>query len=164
MRPIMTAAELAAHMKEHGRRNHRHSCDGYDDMDIAGHDGWHPVTSWGRDGWDLGKWPYVVIYTRDAKCVCLLPDSREVYAHEPDCTGPVFELMQIVEGDHTIYRFRADEDRDAAIDYMFSWYAADEDWAPLSYADRHLLDHGVLFVDDRWRGPFSWSRLEREKQ
>lgn len=38
--------------------------DGYDFMaDHAEPAGLRPIASWGRDGWDLGDWPYYVIYS-----------------------------------------------------------------------------------------------------
>jgi hypothetical protein len=49
-------------------------------------------------------------------------------------------MQQIVEGDHTLYRFSSEEDRNAAIDYLFLWYAAEKSWAPLEYEDREKLD------------------------
>lgn len=48
------------------------SGDGYDWMDEAMRDGWRMVASWGRDGWDMGDWPYVVIGYRK------LPDATYV--------------------------------------------------------------------------------------
>jgi hypothetical protein len=128
----MSAAELAAHKtSEHGR-DYRLSGDGYDDMDLAEKAGWRVIPSWGRDGWDLGDWPYVAIYTRDA--------------------GDAFELMVVVEGDHTVYRFSDNADLIAAIDYLFLWYAAGKRWAPLTWEQRGQLDAGELQVDEKFRG------------
>jgi hypothetical protein len=146
-RNIITAAELAEHkITAHGR-DYRLSDDGYGDREVAEKQGWHAVSSWGRDGWDLGSWPYVVIYIREEN-------------------GTAYEMQQIVEGDHTVYRFSSEEDRNAAIDYLFLWYAADQHWAPITCDQREALDIGYppLAITDKWRGPFSWSRLEAEKQ
>jgi hypothetical protein len=141
-RPIMTAAELAEHrVNDHGR-DYALSCDGYEDMGVAEQAGWHAVGNWGRDGWDLGSWPYVVLYAR-------VTSGR----FEPHDDAGRWELMQIVEGDHTEYRFLTEADRDAAMDYLFLWYAAAKHWAPLSEEDRARLDAGTLEVDPKWRGP-----------
>ena len=99
--------------------------------------------SWGRDGWNLGDWPYVMIYVRET--------SGRFEPHHPDGR---FELMQIVEGDRTVYRFLTAADRDAATDYLFLWYAAGARWAPLGYEDRLRLDAGELTVDEKFRGPY----------
>jgi hypothetical protein len=40
--------------------------DGYDRIEAARPHRWHAIPSWGRDGWDLGKWPLVVIYHRNS--------------------------------------------------------------------------------------------------
>ena len=142
-RTIMTRDELATHRDTSHGRNHALSSDGYDDMTLAEAQKWHAVSGWGRDGWDLGDWPYVAIYIRDL--------------------NGTYQMQQIVEGDHDVYTFASREDREAAIDYMFLWYAAGQDWAPLGYEQRATLDAGELEVDPKWRGPFSWDRLEREK-
>lgn len=132
-RPIMTRAELAQHeINAHGR-DYEKSCDGYEDMELAESEGWSARSNWGRDGWNLGDWPYVALYTRRV--------------------GERFQLQQVVEGDHTVYQFDNETDRYAAIDYMFLWYAAGESWAPLSYEDRAKLDAGELTVDEKFRGP-----------
>lgn len=133
-RAIMTAAELAeARIERHGR-DYTRSDDGYEDMEVARTEGWRSRPSWGRDGWDLGAWPYVSIQTREV-------DGR-------------FQLQQICEGDHDLYEFATEGERDAAIDYLFLWYAANESWAPLTGAQRELLDRGELDIDVRFRGPY----------
>jgi hypothetical protein len=64
-----------------------------------------------------------------------------------------------------VYGFATTEDRDAAIDYLFLWYAVghrlEEILANegLTY-DRDALDAASLTVEERFRGPFSWKRLE----
>lgn len=134
-RPLMSAAELATHQVTAYGRNYAESDDGYGDMAVEEDRGWHSCAGWGRDGWDLGSWPYVVIYRRK------LPDGK-------------FGVMQICEGDRTVYAFTSEADRDAAIDYLFLWYAAGEDWAPLRYDQRAELDEGELAVDEKFRGPY----------
>ena len=142
-RPMMTAAELRTHQATQYGRDYRFSDDGYSDMEVEGKRGWRAIAGWGRDGWDLGSWPYVVIYRRESG------DAGSSFV-----VGQRFELMQICEGDRTVYTFASREDRNAAIDYLFLWYAAGEDWAPLSYEDRAKLDAGELTVDEKFRGPY----------
>lgn len=129
----MTREELASHRNFSHGRDWTVSGDGYDDMEQAGKRRWHAEANWGRDGWNLGSWPYVAIYLRD--------------------TGDAYELQQIVEGDHDVYVFDSAQDRERAVDYLFLWYAAGQSWAPLGYEDRDALDRGELTVDAKWRGP-----------
>lgn len=136
-RPVMTAAELAEHMTTQYGRNYAESDDGYSDMEAEAGRGWRVVAGWGRDGWDMGEWPYVMVYTRESK---------------PGQTAE-FELMQVVEGDRTQYSFGTEADRSAAMDYLFLWYAAGERWAPLTGEQREQLDKGELTFDPKWRGP-----------
>ncbi len=171
-RKPMGRDELAAHKVIDYGRNHGLSSDGYDDMELAERQGWRTLANWGRDGWDLGEWPYVMIYTQETRgrfdpsascqaCGANLTDGSGdgVNGHWQNCTGEVprevgrFELMQVCEGDHTVYRFLTEGDREAAIDYMFLWYAAGKDWAPLTWEQRTELDAGTLEVDAKWRGP-----------
>jgi hypothetical protein len=142
-RPLMNATELSEHEVTQYGRDYRFSDDGYSDMAFEEKRGWHAIAGWGRDGWDLGNWPYVMIYRREAG------DHGSLFV-----PGRRFELMQICEGDRTAYAFETKADRDAAIDYLFLWYAAGEDWAPLSYEDRARLDAGELTVDEKFRGPY----------
>lgn len=134
-RPLMTRDELASHQGASYGRDYAESGSGWEDMEAEENRGWHAVASWGRDGWNLGDWPYVALYTRVS-------------------VGKGYELMQIVEGDRTAWAFDSPGDRDAAIDYLFLWYAAGQSWAPLSYDDRAKLDAGELTVDEKFRGPY----------
>ncbi len=137
-RPIMTRAELVQHHIEDRSRDYRFSDDGYSDMEHeskAG--GWKALAGWARDGYDLGDWPYVSFLIRKH-------DDR-------------YGLLQIVEGDRSQWEFETQQDLYAAIDYMFLWYSAGEDWAPLTYEQRETLNTGGLQVDDRFRGPYRTS-------
>lgn len=133
-RPIMGRDELQTHHTDAHGRDYNVSCDGYEDMEAGEKTGWHSRASWGADGWDLGNWPYVVLQTcrRDGK----------------------YLVQQIVEGDHDLYAFDTIDDRDAALDYLFLWYAAGKDWAPLTYEERELLDAGGFTVEPKFRGPY----------
>jgi hypothetical protein len=139
-RTIMTAAELAEHKLTSYGRDYRFSDDGWSDMEVESKRGWEPISAWGSHGWNLGDWPYVMIYSRNR----LLEPAAEL----------PFELMSICEGDRTVYGFTTAEDRDAALDYLFLWYAAGQSWAPLAWDDRERLDRGELAVDEKFRGPY----------
>jgi hypothetical protein len=76
--------------------------DGYDVMERAGVHRWRAIPSWGRDGWDLGAWPLVVILHRT--------------------TGGVSEIAYYVEGDVEVYRYPTRELRDAATDCLAFWH------------------------------------------
>lgn len=146
---IMTAEKLNEHKVNAYGRNYAESTDGYEDMTAENKRGWSEVSGWGRDGWDLGQWPYVVIYTQDFN------------AGTPAAS---YGLMQICEGDRTVYAFTSAEDREAAINYLFLWYSADQRWSPLTWEQREALDAGTVEVDPKYLGPFSWERCDRERE
>lgn len=155
MRQVMSARELDRYRVG---RSSRHALldDGWDDLERGVRDGWAAIPAWGLSGWDLGEWPYVVISTRRR--------------------GTAWELRQVVEGDATTWRFASEEDRDAAVDYLFLWYGIAQEYSEWiadgiagwdddtrSYPARDALDAGELTVPDKYRGPFSWARLDAEK-
>lgn len=80
--------------------------DGYDTMTGARRHGWRAVPSWGRDGWDLGSWPYAVVYHRAA---VKTPGNR-------------WGLAEVVEGDVTAWEFDTEAERDAATDALALWH------------------------------------------
>ncbi len=121
----------------------RFAGDGYDRAEVVAKVGWEPVGSWGRDGWDLGEWPYVMVYVR-TYAVGVRPGDR-------------FEVCENVEGDATVWTFETIEARNAHIDglALASWRNRSESWV-----------EGVRRVSDmpaKLRGPFSWARLDVEK-
>jgi hypothetical protein len=110
---------------------------GYDLMEPARTRGWDAIPGWGRNGWDLGSWPYVVIYHRAIK------DS--------------WQLAYYVEGDLTVYGYPTRELRDAATDCLAFWHWKhnEEDWvASIDSAD---------VAPDHLRGAFSWRRPDAEQ-
>lgn len=163
MRPIMTREELASfEVKSYGR-DYAESDDGWSDMEAEGKRGWSAVSGWSRDGWDLGDWPYVVISVRDVPRKILCSECGTLRSAD----SRPFKMMQTVEGDRSVYAFATPEDRDAAIDYLFIWYGVThelDEWAVegLTYDKREALDAGTLRVPERFRGPFSWARLNAE--
>ncbi len=84
--------------------------DGYSAISLAEKREWHAQGSWGRDGWNLGSWPYIIIFFRD----------RE------EC----YEVSEYVEGDVTIYACPTQELRDAITDELafFHWKHRSEKW------------------------------------
>lgn len=149
-RSVMNAAELTTHRVSASGRDYARSSDGYDDMAVANEQGWRAISSWGREGWDLGRWPYVVISTRRT--------GRPVVGND-HAEGRPFQMRQTIEGDTTVYAFATEADREAAIDYLFQWYAAGEPWSVCTWETRSQLDFGTVEVPAEWRGPFSWERL-----
>ena len=108
--------------------------DGYDVMNRAWPYRWRVIPSWGREGWDLGSWPLVVMFHRTV--------------------GDAHELAYYVEGDVRLYRYPTRELRDAATDVLAFWHwrNAGEEWVT-----------GIGRVEDapgHLRGAFSWERLE----
>jgi hypothetical protein len=108
--------------------------EGYDRMNFARETGWKPISSWGRDGWDLGSWPYVIVYHRGET-----------------------ELALDVEGDITLETFATVEERDSRTDELafFNWKNANEAWVQGIDSHEQMPPH--------LRGAFSWARLKREE-
>lgn len=81
--------------------------DGYERMDAARAEGWTPIPSWGRDGWDLGSWPYVIVYH-----------------------GGETSLAIDVEGDIRIETFATRAERDEKTDRiaLMHWKTLEEPW------------------------------------
>lgn len=76
--------------------------DGYDRMDLAAKFGdWKAVSCWGRDGWDLLRWPYYVLYLRN--------------------TEAGFEMATNCEGDTDMWRFPTEALRTEAVDQLAFW-------------------------------------------
>ena len=105
-RPIMTAAELRTHQTEQRGRDYAESDDGYSDCEAEERRGWRVVPNWGADGWNLGAWPYVMLYVRDTascqSCGANLADGSGdgTNGHWSNCASPAgrFGLMQIAKG------------------------------------------------------------------
>jgi hypothetical protein len=111
--------------------------DGYSTASVAQHLGWKAIGSWGRDGWDLGSWPLVIVFHRQK-------DGR-------------FDLATYVEGDIFAYSFPTQELRDSATDEIafFYWEHEGESWvAGITSADQ---------MPAYLRGPYSHERADRER-
>ena len=98
--------------------------------------GWtmNAVSSWGRDGWDLGEWPYVVISHGTT------PEGEHVVR----CN---------VEGDLDYYVTPDVETRDKVTDWLAHFYWQNRGDVECSFED----------MPAERRGPFSWARLDAEK-
>jgi hypothetical protein len=107
---------------------------GYDWIGALRHCGWSAVPSWGRDGWDLGRWPLVIV----------------AYYDRPGCYG----LCLYVEGDLDLSAYPTPEARDQATDRLAAFYWRYYQHGPtdLPASDDQLQPHH--------RGPFSWSRCQ----
>jgi hypothetical protein len=62
---------------------------GYEWMEEGLPEGWHAEPIWGRDGWDLGAWPYVIV-------ALFIDDERERYA-----------VTTYIEGDINVKRYQS---------------------------------------------------------
>lgn len=149
--PLMNQATMREHHLADYGRNYGESDDGYGDMKAEQKRGWKVISGWGRDGWDMGEWPLVSMLAREIK-----PEPAPAMAKR-------YQVMQIVEGDRSIYTFDTVTEQEAALDYLFLWYSAGEDWSPVTYDNREQLEAGQLEVADKFRGWFSWERVEVTK-
>ncbi len=84
--------------------------DGYDAMEFAEQRGWLALAAWGKDGYDLGSWPLVIVFFR----------NRE----------ELFDVIEYVEGDVTQYACPTQNIRDAITDELafFHWKYQGESW------------------------------------
>lgn len=101
-------------------------------------EGWRAQGSWGRDGWDLGAWPYVVV---------------AVFDH-PEQTA--FAYATYTEGDVNTVTCESQEELYEAIDDVaeYQWRSNPEVGPDDLPANDGLLPHH--------RGPFGWQQIERE--
>lgn len=153
--------------------------DGYDWRDKQ--KGWHIPGSWGRDGWDLGIWPYTMYGWVDveestyAACLHCGVAPGEVASFNP-CPGrgehqygdpAAYGYLSYCEGDIDVIVFATREERDTELDKaaLFHWVHRSDSWVE-AIAKRRGKALADLTVDDlpaRLRGHFSWARLDREK-
>jgi len=101
--------------------------------------GWKPVAAWGRDGWDLGSWPYVIV----------------VEYRDPE--QGVYAVGTYVENDITVQRFETAEEQSDAIDTIAEFYwRADPTRGPSDLPE----DEGLL---PHHRRPYRRSRADEQK-
>ncbi len=122
------------------------SGDGYDWMEKLDGTGWRPIAGWGRDGWDLGDWPLVIIaaaYDRD---------NGDYLAAER------------VEGDVTVWAFHTKEAVYEAIDRLArTHWARDPERFGEAMVEALANTPAGELLPDRFRHPFNWARVEAEK-
>ncbi len=84
--------EVVHHTAPHGRDDAQgYSLDGYDWMDAAATTDWHAPGLWGKEGWDCGRWPYVIM----------------TLAKGTDEVGPFYGTTTYCEGDLITKFFRS---------------------------------------------------------
>jgi hypothetical protein len=88
--------------------------DGYDDMELAEKHGWQPISAWGKDGWNLGSWPLVIVFYRNLK------KEDEIF----------YQVIEYVEGDVTMWSCPTKEIRQKVTDELafFHWKHSKEEW------------------------------------
>ena len=88
--------------------------DGYDDMELAEKHGWHPISAWGKEGWNLGSWPLVIVFYRNLK------KEDEI----------LYQVIEYVEGDVTMWSCPTKELRQQVTDELafFHWKHMHEEW------------------------------------
>lgn len=124
--------------------------DGYEFMGVGESSGWRTISGWGRDGWDLGDWPYVVYQFRDRTV-----DGKTLY--ERSC---------YVEGDITIETFEKPEDRERATDEsaLFYWrgdpdrHGLREELAAIGADEMRQNEVAWESIPEHLRGPYSPKR------
>lgn len=89
---------------------------------------WHPVPTWGRDGWPLGDWPHLVIAHTD-------PTDDDPHA--------AYGLAIYCEGDITTRPYSTRLARDLATDETAAWIWRHNDNGPddLPESDDDLQIH-----------------------
>lgn len=100
--------------------------------------GWHVEPSWGRDGWDLGAWPLVVV-------ALLVDEEHDRYA-----------VATYTEGDVTVDRYQSRGALNAAVNEIaeFHWRLGQ------SLGPDDLPEGSGLLA--KHCGPYSQERYERE--
>jgi hypothetical protein len=102
-------------------------------------EGWYAEPSWGRDGWDLGAWPLIVV-------ALFTDDERELYA-----------VAAFVEHGVTVQRYRSRGALNAAVNDIaeFHWRLGQ------AQGPRDLPEGNGLRAHHA--GPYSRARLARER-
>jgi hypothetical protein len=111
--------------------------DGWDWMDELGPTPWVPVPLWGRDGWDMGQWLYVIV------CIC-----------SPGSGAKAFGVATYVEGDLDRRGYTTREEWLADVDMTAAHYWRLSDQPP------HVPPVGPLPVE--LTGPHDWGQSDDE--
>lgn len=111
--------------------------DGYDVMaKVEAAEKWKAISSWGSDGWDLGDWPYVVIYVR---------------RH-----GDAFQIAYYVEGDITVYEYATKEEAFGAVDALAFFHWKHQGSREPDVSEIETVDD----MPERFCGPYGQDRAE----
>jgi hypothetical protein len=97
-------------------------------IEIAEAQGWQAIPSWGRDSYDLGSWPFAIVFFRDQE--------------------DTFDVVEYVEGDVTQWSCPTEEIRQAITDELafLHWKHNGRAWVK----DFDNVDQ----LPDELRGPF----------
>ena len=82
--------------------------DGYNVIAFAEAQKWHAIPGWGKDGYDLGDWPYVIVFFRNRNAQ--------------------YDIAYYVEGDVTMYSAPTEEIRNAIVDEIAFFHWRGEEW------------------------------------
>ncbi|MBI2076839.1 MAG: hypothetical protein HYT80_00505 [Euryarchaeota archaeon] len=115
--------------------------DGYEWMEEAQEAKWQILSAWGRNGWDLGSWPCVVVAIKD--------DGR----------AGVWSLAVHTEGDVETQHYSTEEERDAAIDRTAEWY-----WRRNANGPLDIAEHPEGHLPSQYRGRYSSERADAERR
>ena len=124
--------------------------DGYDVMDEVRKGQWRSIANWGESGWDLGNWPYVVIYWRESVT------TRQGPVADAQRISKAYEMTYYVEGDLTTYRYDTAEERSTATDglALFHW-----NWSSEREPDVEAYET-VEELPAEYRGPCTGERIK----
>jgi hypothetical protein len=111
---------------------------GYDAMELADKHGWHPLAAWGKDGWNLGSWPLVIVFFRNRQ--------------QEDTV--LYQVVEYVEGDVTMWSCPTKQLRRAVIDELafFHWKHMHEEWVK----DYNSVEE----LPDELKGPYGSQRAQ----
>lgn len=124
---------------------------GYDWMDELGGTPWHPISSWGRDGWDMGQWPYVIV----SRCLAL---GDKV---EGERRTRAWGFATYVEGDITVKAFATEDELLDELDATAHWYWRHTGNGPTGFADLPGWNGHAGPVEAKYCRPFTWARSDR---
>lgn len=100
------------------------SYDGHEWREKATEYGWYVPGSWGREGWNLGKWPYMQI---------ALWDSYETM---------VYAFVVYIEGDLEVHAYKSPIGRDTAVTEIAArWWRAGWADGPADLPEDGYLPH-----------------------
>lgn len=105
---------------------------GYDVIELVADYDWEPISSWGKEGFDLGAWPLVIVFWRESEAT--------------------FEVIEYVEGDATLYVCPTKEIRNQITDEIafFHWKHTAQEWVtPYASVDE---------LPSELRGPYGKAR------